>query len=68
MSPEKLTKIPTRDYAINGKCPPVYRMKVRPNFSPVDINIQFIIDEGWSHADRLRFHPETKTKAAKDHP
>jgi len=43
-------------------------MKVRPDFSPVDINIQFIIEEGWSHADRLRFHPETKIEADKDHP
>lgn len=69
MSTKKLTKITTRDYSsIDGKCPPVYRMKVRPNFSPIDINIQFIIEEGWSHADRLRFHPETKIKAAKDHP
>ncbi|MDO9574954.1 MAG: DUF4145 domain-containing protein [bacterium] len=68
MSPEKLTKIPTRDYSIDGKCPPIYRMKVHPNFSPVDINIQFIIEEGWSHADRLRFHLETKIKVAKDHP
>lgn len=68
MSPEKPTKIPTQDYSIDGKCPPVYRMKVHPNFSPVDINIQFVVEEGWSHADRLRFHPETKIKAAKDHP
>jgi len=68
MSPEKLSKIPTRDYSIDGKCPPVYRMKVRPNFSPVDINIQFIFEEGWSHADRLRFHLETKIKATEDHP
>ena len=68
MSHEKLTKIPTRDYSIDGKCPPVHRMKVRPDFSPVDINIQFIIEEGWSHADRLRFHPETKIEAGKDHP
>ena len=68
MSPEDLTKIPTRDYLIDGKCLPVYRMKVRPNFTPVDVNIQFIIEEGWSHADRLRFHPETKLKAPKGHP
>jgi HEPN domain-containing protein len=43
-------------------------MKVRPDFSPLDINIQFIIEEGWSHADRLRFHPETKIETDKDRP
>lgn len=60
-----LTKIPTQDYSIDGKCPPVYRMKVHPNFTPIDINIQFIIEEGWSHADRLRFHSASKVKDAK---
>lgn len=68
MSADKQTKTPTRDYSMDAKCPPVYRMKVRPNFSPVDINIQFIIEEGWSHADRLRFHTETKIKTDEDHP
>jgi hypothetical protein len=43
-------------------------MKVRLNFTTVDINIQFIIEEGWTHADRLRFHSDTKVKAAKNHP
>jgi len=33
-------------------------LKVRPNFSPIDVNLQFILREGWSHADRLRFHTE----------
>lgn len=68
MSAENLTKIPTEDYLVDGKRPPVYRMKVHPNFSPVDINIQFIIEDGWSHADRLRFHPETRIMVPKDHP
>lgn len=41
---------------------------MHPNFTPIDINIQFIIEEGWSQADRLRFHSDTKVKAAKGHP
>jgi hypothetical protein len=43
-------------------------MKVHPNFTPIDINIQFIIEEGWSHADRLRFHSASKLKVANGNP
>ena len=43
-------------------------MKVSLTFSPIDINIQFIVEEGWSQADRLRFHFERKLKIRKDHP
>ena len=64
----KLTKIPIQDYLTNGKSPPIYRLKVKPNFSPIDINLQFIIEEGWSNADRLRFHTEMKIKKIKNHP
>ena len=44
---------------------PIYSIKVKPNFTPVDINLQFIIEEGWSNADRFRFHverPKIETK------
>ena len=68
MPSKKPTKIPICDYLTNGKHPPVYRLEVHPSFSPIDINIHFIIEEGWSHADRLRFHPETKLEVAKDNP
>ena len=55
---------------MEGGNPPVYVLRVRPNFSPIDVNLQFILREGWSHADRLRFHTETEaTISAKDnHP
>jgi len=46
---------------------PVYRLKATPNFSPIDINLHFIIEEGWSIADRLRFHTKMKIKKPKDH-
>ncbi len=68
MSSKKPTKIPICDYLTNGKYPLVYKLEVHPSFSPIDINIHFIIEEGWSHADRLRFHPETKLEVAKDNP
>lgn len=68
MSRDKLARIPISEYLTDGRNPPVYRSNVHPNFSPVDINLQFIIGEGWSHADRLRFHTEMEIKVAKDHP
>lgn len=68
MPPEKLTRIPIQDYLTEGKSPLVYKAKVHPNFSPIDMNLQFILKEGWSHADRLRFHTETRIKSAETHP
>lgn len=62
------TRIPIQEYLTNVKKPPVYRLKVHSGFSPIDINLQFIIKEGWSHADRLRFHLETKITARKGNP
>ncbi|MHA1364547.1 MAG: hypothetical protein ACTSP1_18815 [Candidatus Freyarchaeota archaeon] len=56
--PGKLTKIPIREYLQNGENPPVYRLRVYPNFSPIDINIRFLIEEGWNPSDRLRFFTE----------
>jgi len=64
----KVAKYPTQDYCTEGKNPPVYRLHVHPAFSPIDINLQFIIEEGWSYADRLRFHPETQVKVPEGHP
>jgi hypothetical protein len=62
------TKISIQEYLTNEKPPPIYRLKVHSGFSPIDINLQFIIKEGWSHADRLRFHLETNIEAKKDNP
>jgi hypothetical protein len=59
-------RIPTQDYLTSEKPMPVYRLKVTPNFSPIDVNLQFIIEEGWSNADRIRFHAETKLKETKN--
>ena len=47
----------------NYEIMPVYRIRIYPNFSPIDINIQFIITEGWSDADRLRFWAGMRTEA-----
>ena len=68
MSLEDFTKIPIKEYLTNKKPLPVYKVKVSPTFSPIDINIQFILEEGWGQADRLRFHFEKKLKIRKDNP
>lgn len=65
---DNLNKIPIRDYTQKGKAPPVYRIEAFPSFSPVDINVQFLMEEGWGHADRMRFHPLSKVEFAEDHP
>ena len=41
---ENFTKIPIKEYLTNKKPLPVY--KVSPTFCPIDINIQFILEEG----------------------
>jgi len=68
MPQENPTRISTQDYFTEGKNPPVYRMEVNPRFSPIDVNLQFVFKEGWSHADRLRFHTEAKFKSNNAHP
>ena len=62
MSLEDFTRIPIKEYLTNKKPLPVYKVKVSPTFCPIDINIQFILEEGWGQADRLRFHFEKKLK------
>jgi len=68
MSLEDFTRIPIKECLTNKKPLPVYKVKVSPTFCPIDINIQFILEEGWGQADRLRFHFEKKLKIRKDHP
>lgn len=64
------SKIPISGYLVEGENAPVCVLKVRPKFSPIDVNLQFILREGWSHADRLRFHTkmETSIPVNTDHP
>src|SRR5208282_623925 len=39
---------------------PVYLIEAKANFSPIDVNVQYIMEEGWSNADRMRFHFRTE--------
>jgi hypothetical protein len=37
---EKINRIPIQDYLMEGANPSVYVLRVRPNFSPIDVNLQ----------------------------
>lgn len=68
MAFENLEKIPTQDYSVSEETLPVYRIKVRPEVTPIDMNVQFIIKEGWNQTDRLRFHTGMKIPIEGKHP
>lgn len=53
-------KILIEDYLTSKESLPVYRVEATPNFSPIDVNVQYIMEEGWSNADRIRFHFKTE--------
>src|SRR5207302_10465021 len=56
------------DYVNSKDGPPVFCLTARAQFSPLDINIAFLIQSGWNQAvDRLRFHTASPLGAS-DHP
>ena len=59
-------KISLQDYLTSEKTLPVYRLKATPSFTPIDVNLQFILEEGWSNADRLRFHTMMKPEKTRN--
>ena len=65
---EGLEKIPTQDYTTSEEPLPVYRVIIHPDVTPVDMNVQFLIEEGWNQTDRLRFHTEMKIPVREEHP
>ncbi len=68
MSTGAPVKFPTGDYLAEGSMTPVYRLRAKPTFSPLDINLQFIQEQGWSAADRLRFHYALDLRSPGGHP
>ncbi len=68
MSTDQPVKFPTGDYLNERSTTPVYRLRAMPTFSPLDINLQFIQEEGWSVADRLRFHYVSDLRPPPEHP
>lgn len=68
MSFEELEKISIQDYSTSEEPLPIYRIKIRPEVTPIDLNVQFIMEEGWNQTDRLRFHTEMEIIVEKKHP
>lgn len=56
-------------YANPENAPSVFRLHVRPKFSPLDINVAFLARTGWQQSsDRIRFHGESTAQIESDHP
>jgi len=68
MSDKDPESIPIQDYMKSKRPLPVYQAKIVPASSPIDLNVQFIIQDGWNQWDRLRFHTEFKALLRKEHP
>lgn len=50
-------KQPLTAYLESPNGTPVFSLRAKPNFSPVDINVAFLERTGWNQSvDRLRFH------------
>jgi hypothetical protein len=48
---------------------PVFSLRAKPHFSPLDVNVAFLFRAGWNQSvDRLRFHIEQDSKLPEDHP
>jgi hypothetical protein len=64
---------PTR-YSLNSYAEPgaeskVFSLRARAQFSPLDLNVAFLIRSGWNQsADRLRFHVKQDVEMSPDHP
>jgi HEPN domain-containing protein len=43
-------------------------MKIKPEVSPIDFNVQFLKEDGWNQTDRLRFHLDREIPVKEDHP
>lgn len=61
--------MPLENYFASDPKKSVFVLQGIPDFSPLDINIKFLLARGWSVAtDRLRFHTETKLDVNQTHP
>ncbi len=56
------------DYAGTSP-PPVFNLTAIAQFSPLDINVAFLAQNGWNQTvDRLRFHVQNQTSTDSSHP
>jgi hypothetical protein len=58
-------KVFLNDYLTSDKPLPVFAVRIKPNFNPIDINLKFLMEEGWTNADRFRFHFKQEFKETK---
>ena len=61
--------IPIGNYFSDNPKKAVYCISGIPDFSPLDINLEFLHSKGWSiNTDRIRFHTEIKMEVPEKHP
>jgi len=65
---DELVKLPSQDYTTSEKQLPIYRVLFHSEVTPVDLNLQFIIEEGWNQTDRLRFHSDIEIPVDEEQP
>lgn len=64
-----MNHIPIDNYFSDNPKKAVYCISCIPDFSPLDINLEFLHSKGWSiNTDRIRFHTETKIEVPENHP
>ncbi len=62
-------KVPISQYSDPKSSPEVFCIVAKPSFDPIDINVEFLLRNGWFQSgDRLRFHSASKREIDPDHP
>ena len=62
-------RYPLSSYADPSSGARVFSLRATPNFSPLDVNVAFLVRSGWNQSvDRLRFHIFQETNAFSGHP
>ena len=62
-------KQPLTAYLESPNGTPVFSLRAKPNFSPLDINVAFLESTGWNQSvDRLRFHLIQDSSDSSHHP
>lgn len=60
---------PLSSYSDPASAAPVFCLRAKPQFSPLDVNVAFLARSGWNQAvDRLRFHVQQESKIPPSHP
>ncbi len=70
MTASQPTRYDLERYQGHAQAPPFFRLRATPTFSPVDINVAFLLRSGWTQAvDRLRLHiTAARDVISKSHP